>query len=70
MSARGVMASVLGFVLSLPVLLALKGALAVPPRDTPVQTVPTTAQATVQTTAETAPPQTFPTEEILTSLPQ
>ena len=70
MSARGVMVSVLGFVLSLPVLLALKGALAVPPRDTPVQTVPTTAQATVQTTAETAPPQTFPTEEILTSLPQ
>ena len=69
MSARGVMASVLGFVLSLPVLLALKGALAVPPRDTPVQTVPTTAQATVQTTAETAPPQTFPTEEILASLP-
>ena len=50
MSARGVMASVLGFVLSLPVLLALKGALAVPPRDTPVQTVPTTAQATVQPT--------------------
>ena len=59
MSARGVMVSVLGFVLSLPVLLALKGALAVPPRDTPVQTVPTTAQATVQTTAEPAPRRRF-----------
>ena len=69
MSARGVMVSVLGFVLSLPVLLALKGALAVPPGDAPVQTLPEAVEATVQTTFETTAPQTFPTEEIPTSLP-